>query len=66
MVNHARVNIISVCHLHAGGVNVLYEDNLGIVDFHPTNDVGVIYLSEANLVTGSSYKRKLVKLRKVC
>ena len=43
----------------------MYEDELGIVDFHPASDIGIVYLNEADLVTGSSYKRKLVKLRKV-
>ena len=38
---------------------------MGIVDFHPASDVAIVYLSEADLVAGSSYKRKLVKLRKV-
>ena len=48
-----------------GSVNVVYEENLGVVDFHPSKDVGIVYVSEADLVSGQTYKRKLVKLRKV-
>ncbi|KAK2152530.1 hypothetical protein LSH36_326g05037 [Paralvinella palmiformis] len=44
-------------------VNILYEDRLGVVDFHPSSDMAVVYLSEGDLVAGSSYKRKLAKLR---
>ena len=48
-----------------GGLSVLYEDKLGVVDFHPSTETAVIYISEADLVTGQMYKRKVVKLRKV-
>ena len=37
---------------------------MGVVDFHPSSDVGVVYLTEADLV-GDSYKAKLLKLAKV-
>ena len=47
------------------GVNVLYEDHLGVVDFHPSERMGVVYVSEGDLVAGTSYKRKLAKLRMV-
>ncbi|KAL5018023.1 hypothetical protein ScPMuIL_003745 [Solemya velum] len=47
-----------------GKVNVLFEDSLGVVDFHPAGHVGVVYISEADLITASGYKRKLAKLRK--
>ncbi|XP_064599200.1 Fanconi anemia core complex-associated protein 24-like isoform X2 [Liolophura sinensis] len=42
----------------------MYEEDLGVVDFHPSMSVGVIYLSEADIITGTAYKRKLVKFRK--
>lgn len=49
-----------------GGVNVLFEDNTGIIDFYPSEHTGVIYVSEADLVSGAMYKRKMAKLRMVC
>jgi len=47
-----------------GSLNVLMDDQLGIVDFHPASDVGIVYVSEGDLAAGTLYKRKLVKLRK--
>ncbi|XP_060067536.1 Fanconi anemia core complex-associated protein 24-like [Ylistrum balloti] len=47
-----------------GGVQVLYEDGLGLIDFYPTGNLGVVYLPEADLITCGTYKRKLAKLRK--
>lgn len=51
----------------AGSVEVMYEDSLGVVDFHPATSVGVIYVAEADIVgaTGYNYKRKCAKLRMV-
>ncbi|XP_043937814.1 Fanconi anemia core complex-associated protein 24 [Protopterus annectens] len=46
-----------------GKIRVLFEDGLGLVDFHLSNRCCVIYISEADLVVGSSYKRKLVRFR---
>ena len=55
-----------ICAFHiAGGVNILYEDHLGVVDFHPSEGTGVIYVSEGDLVSGTLYRRKIAKLRMV-
>ncbi|XP_072013662.1 Fanconi anemia core complex-associated protein 24-like [Amphiura filiformis] len=43
---------------------LIFEDGLGVVDFHPSGDVAVIYLPETDLVAGTAYRRKLVKLHK--
>ncbi|KAL3877130.1 hypothetical protein ACJMK2_034883 [Sinanodonta woodiana] len=48
-----------------GCVNILYEDSLGLVDFHPASHIGVLYASEADLVFQGTLRRKLAKLRKV-
>lgn len=37
---------------------------MGVVDFNPSSDVGVVYLSEADLVGGYTYKGKLLKFAK--
>jgi hypothetical protein len=44
--------------------NVLFDDSLGSIDFRPSNNVAVIYVSEAELVAGNIHRRKIVKLRK--
>ena len=44
---------------------MLYEDVLGVVDFHPSSDTAVLYISEADLAFGSAYRRRAVRLRKV-
>lgn len=51
--------------LWAGSVKVLYEDSLGVVDFHPATSVGVIYVAEADIVGATGYKRKCARLRMV-
>ncbi|XP_071785611.1 Fanconi anemia core complex-associated protein 24-like [Asterias amurensis] len=47
-----------------GRLKVVIEDNLGVIDFHPSNEAGVIYVSETDLVAGSNFKQKIAKLRK--
>ena len=51
--------------LFAGSVQILYQENLGVIDFYPSNHTGVVYVNEADLVTATGYRRKLAKLRKV-
>ena len=60
-----NMNFNSFQHVISDGVNVLFEDNLGVVDFHPSEHMGVVYVSEGDLVTGASYRRKIAKLRMV-
>ncbi|XP_042860487.1 Fanconi anemia core complex-associated protein 24-like [Penaeus japonicus] len=49
--------------LIATQTNVLYSDGLGVVDFHPSADAAIIFISEADLLTGGSFKRRIVKFR---
>lgn len=44
---------------------MLFEDNLGVVDFFPSSKIGVIFIREPELVSFSGQKKKLAKLRKV-
>lgn len=44
---------------------MLYEDNLGYIDFHPATHIGVVFATESDLVSQISIRRKLAKLRKV-
>jgi len=50
--------------LQESHVNVQMDDCMGVLDFHLSTDLGVMYLTEADLVGGDSYKPKLLKLAK--
>ncbi|KAK7114208.1 Fanconi anemia core complex-associated protein 24-like [Littorina saxatilis] len=55
-----RTDLVSALQ---NAVQVQYEDSLGVVDFHPASYVGVIYVSEADIVGATGYKKKCAKLR---
>ncbi|NWS18279.1 FAP24 protein, partial [Pachyramphus minor] len=46
-----------------GKVRLIFEDGLGLVDFHLPNRTCILYISEADLVAGDEFKRRLVKFR---
>ncbi|KAJ6666011.1 hypothetical protein lerEdw1_000915 [Lerista edwardsae] len=46
-----------------GKVKLILEDGLGLVDFHLSNRSCVLYISEADLVAGTDFKRRLVRFR---
>ncbi|XP_038550882.1 Fanconi anemia core complex-associated protein 24-like [Micropterus salmoides] len=49
--------------LKGGGVKILFENELGVADFHLPNKSCVLYVSECDIIAGNSYKRKLVRYR---
>ncbi|XP_032087350.1 Fanconi anemia core complex-associated protein 24 [Thamnophis elegans] len=49
-----------------GKVKLILEDGLGLVDFHLSNRCCILYLSEADLVAGNAFKRRLVRFRNAC
>ncbi|CAI5782597.1 PND domain-containing protein [Podarcis lilfordi] len=49
-----------------GKVKLILEDGLGVVDFHLSNRSCVLYISEADLVAGNGFKRRLVRFRNAC
>lgn len=51
--------------LHAENIKVLYASDLGIVDFHPSADCAVIFLSAAEVVEGQNYRKRLAGLKSV-
>ena len=59
-----EIDSILVC-CFVGVVSVLYDDSIGVLDFLLSSNTGVIYVSESDLVSGTAFRRKLVKLRKV-
>ncbi|XP_013884577.1 Fanconi anemia core complex-associated protein 24 [Austrofundulus limnaeus] len=52
--------------LKDGDVNILFEDGLGLADFHLPNKTSILYVSESDIIAGNSYKRKLVCYRNAC
>ncbi|KAG7259076.1 hypothetical protein CRUP_016708, partial [Coryphaenoides rupestris] len=53
-----------VCVTWTGaGVKVVFEKELGVVDFFLPNRTCVLYISECDIIAGNGYKRKLVRFR---
>jgi len=46
-------------------VKVIFEEELGVVDFCLADKTCVLYVSESDLVAGNSYRRKIVRFRNV-
>lgn len=46
-------------------MKILFENELGVADFHLPNKSSVLYVSECDIIAGNSYKRKLVRYRNV-
>ncbi|XP_062356053.1 Fanconi anemia core complex-associated protein 24 [Cinclus cinclus] len=46
-----------------GKVRLAFEDGLGLVDFLLSNRTCILFISEADLVAGDEFKRRLVKFR---
>ncbi|XP_064578932.1 Fanconi anemia core complex-associated protein 24 [Zonotrichia leucophrys gambelii] len=46
-----------------GKVRLIFEDGLELVDFHLPNRTCILLISEADLVAGDEFKRRLVKFR---
>ncbi|XP_031552430.1 Fanconi anemia core complex-associated protein 24-like [Actinia tenebrosa] len=45
-------------------VKVLYDDSMGMADFYASNDIAIVYLTEADLIGGLDYKAKILKISK--
>ncbi|XP_064015921.1 Fanconi anemia core complex-associated protein 24 [Pogoniulus pusillus] len=46
-----------------GKIRLIFEDGLGLVDFHLSSRTCILYISEADLVAGDEFKRRLVRFR---
>ncbi|CAJ1055895.1 Fanconi anemia core complex-associated protein 24 [Xyrichtys novacula] len=49
--------------LRGAGVKLLFENELGVTDFHLPNKSCILYVSECDIIAGTSYKRRLVRFR---
>ncbi|KAK8785706.1 hypothetical protein V5799_007928 [Amblyomma americanum] len=45
-------------------LQTVVSDHLGLIDFYPSSNSAVLYISEAELLNENAVKRKIVKLRK--
>lgn len=46
-------------------MKLLFENELGVADFHLPNKSCILYVSECDVIAGTGYKRKLVRYRNV-
>ncbi|XP_012683567.1 Fanconi anemia core complex-associated protein 24 [Clupea harengus] len=46
-----------------GNIKIIFEEQLGVVDFHLSDKSCILYVSESDIVAGSAYKRKIVRFR---
>ncbi|NWX53298.1 FAP24 protein, partial [Steatornis caripensis] len=46
-----------------GKIRLIFEGDLGLVDFHLSNRTCILYISEADLVAGDEFKQRLVRFR---
>lgn len=57
---------INLLHsLHLESIKVLFNPNLGVVDFHPSAECAVMFISPAEMVEGNLYRKRLAGLRAV-
>jgi len=43
----------------------MFDDSLGVMDFCLSNNTAIVYVTEAELVADSTYRCRLVRLKKV-
>lgn len=55
----------SVVQKMTESIKVLFSSDLGIVDFHPSGDCAVIYISAAEMIEGLLYRKRLAGLKAV-
>ncbi|KAM8947559.1 Fanconi anemia core complex-associated protein 24 [Pelodytes ibericus] len=49
-----------------GKVTLVFENGLGLVDFHLSNRTCILYVSEADIILGNAFRRRLAQFRKAC
>uniref|UniRef100_A0A8D0DUS7 FA core complex associated protein 24 n=1 Tax=Salvator merianae TaxID=96440 RepID=A0A8D0DUS7_SALMN len=66
VIGHEKWNGSQIAQGIQGNVKLILEDNLGVVDFHLSNRFCILYVSEADLVAGNSFRRRLACFRNAC
>lgn len=65
MLPEDRNKLTSFTCAVGGGVKVLFESHLGTADFLLPNNSCILYVSECDVIAGSSFRRKLARHRNV-
>jgi len=66
MTQTARCVSCKSMYMSAGrGATLMFDESLGVIDFCPSNNIAIVYITEAELVASSAYRCRLVRLRKV-
>ncbi|NWW92779.1 FAP24 protein, partial [Rhynochetos jubatus] len=63
VVGHEKWRGSEIAQRLQGKIRLIFEDGLGLVDFHLSNRTCILYISEADLVAGNEFKRRLVRFR---
>ncbi|XP_067292800.1 Fanconi anemia core complex-associated protein 24 [Pseudorasbora parva] len=63
MICHERWRASTLAQGFKGSVKMIFEEELGVVDFCLGNKTCVLYVSESDLVAGNGYRRKIVRFR---
>ncbi|XP_015743405.1 Fanconi anemia core complex-associated protein 24 isoform X1 [Python bivittatus] len=66
VIGHEKWKGSQIAQEMQGKIKLILEDGLGVVDFHLPNRSCVLYVSEADLVAGNGFKRRLVRFRNAC
>uniref|UniRef100_A0A8C5SNE0 FA core complex associated protein 24 n=1 Tax=Laticauda laticaudata TaxID=8630 RepID=A0A8C5SNE0_LATLA len=66
VIGHEKWKGSQIAQELQGKVKLILEDGLGLVDFHLSNRCCILYISEADLVAGNGFKRRLVRFRNTC
>lgn len=63
IISHEKWRGSTLVQSFKGSVKMIFEEELGVVDFCLSNKTCVLYVSESDLVAGNSYRRKIVRFR---
>ncbi|KFV93659.1 Fanconi anemia-associated protein of 24 kDa, partial [Eurypyga helias] len=63
VIGHEKWRGSEVAQRLQGKIRLIFEDGLGLVDFHLSNNTCILYISEADLVAGNEFRRRLVRFR---
>ncbi|CAM4735362.1 hypothetical protein PO909_021226 [Leuciscus waleckii] len=63
IITHEKWRASALLQSFKGSVKIIFEEELGVVDFCLGDKTCVLYVSESDLVAGNSYRRKIVRFR---
>ncbi|XP_051739596.1 Fanconi anemia core complex-associated protein 24 [Ctenopharyngodon idella] len=63
IITHEKWRGSTLLQSFKGSVKMIFEEELGVVDFCLSNKTCVLYVSESDQVAGNNYRRKIVRFR---